>query len=233
MGKNKKNYNRLLELFWEFNEFIVSLHTLYLDSIAGYNILHNRVLQYQDQIKSFLGDCKEASDEFQNLCSVDYKRLCKDNFYVVSMSPLMKQGEVKKRTSRNGTNYILIGRNCVVSAYSYWEAYLRREVGIAMGVLDPKTTDNKEIQNILNKHVVNDFWGDMRWLRNSILHKNGTANSDISKCKLLKWFKPGEHINLDFDKMRSIFLAMGHYRNHLHSESLGPRKGIRIPRISN
>jgi len=217
------DYNRFLELFWEFNEFIVSLHTLYLDSVVGFKILHQRLLEHQNQIKSFIGECEEASGEFQDKCEIDYGLLCGKNFNVVSMSPLMKQGEVKQRTAHNGTNYILMGRLCVVQAYTYWETYLRKEIAIALGVLDSKVhTEEKEIERILGKYVSIDFWGDMRLMRHAILHKNGTATSDFDKMKFLTWFKPDNPINLDFEKMRFIFTQMGNFRNTLHCLSLSP-----------
>ena len=52
------NHKRLLELFWEFNNFIVSLHTLYLDSIIGFKALHNAVVNHQNQMIQFLGECE-------------------------------------------------------------------------------------------------------------------------------------------------------------------------------
>lgn len=212
------NHKRFLELFWEFNKFVVSLHTLYLDSVAGFNILHQRVLEHQNQIKTFIGECEEACDQFQDKCSINYKRLCGKEFNVISMSPLMKQGEVKERTAHDGTNYILMGHLCVAQAYTYWETYLRREVGIALGVLNPERDIKKEgIDEILKKHVSVDFWGDMRNLRQAIIHNKGIATSEFDKMKLLTWFKPNEPINLDFKKMRFIFLQMGYYRNTLHS----------------
>jgi hypothetical protein len=76
-----------------------------------------------------------------------------------------------------------------VSAYAYWEEYLRIEVGKAMGVLPPTARANEATRKILNKHVVSDFWGDMRYIRNSIVHSNGIANDEVKKCRVLKWFK--------------------------------------------
>lgn len=223
------NYNRLLELFWEFAGHIESLHTLYLDSIAGFSILHDRLLSHQRNMKKLLGNHKYATEEFQDTCSMIYKHLCEKDFSPVSMSPVMKQGDIKDRTKNNGINYFLLGSHCVVSAYSYWEEYLRIEIGKAIGVLDQNAKNSDETRGILNKYVVNDFWGDMRHLRNSIIHKNGIANSHISKCKIFKWFKPGDAIELDYEKMRGIFLAMGAYRNELHSMSSPPSRGIKIP----
>ena len=217
------NYKRFLDLSREFNEFIVSLHTLYLDSVVGFKILHKCLLEHQNQIKLFIGECEEASSKFQDKCSIDYEKLCSEKFNVVSMSPLMKQGEVKERTAHNGTNYILMGRLCVVQAYTYWETYLRKEIGIALGVLDPNVpTKKKERNGILKDYVPDDFWGDMGVIRQAILHKNGIATSKFNKMKVLTWFKPNDPINLDFDKMKLIFIQMGNFRNILHSLSLPP-----------
>lgn len=218
------NYNRFLELSEEFGEFIVSFHTLYLDSVIGFNILHQRLLEQQNQMKSVLGECEEASAEFQGTCFTYYKQLCGEKFNVESTSPLMKQGEVKERTARNGTNYILMGRLCVVQAYTYWETYLRKEIAIALGVLVLQKHTEEEINKILNKYVAIDFWGDMRYMRHAILHKNGTATSDFNKMKLLTWFKLDEPVNLDFEKMTFIFGQMADFRNILHNLSLPPNK---------
>ncbi len=223
------DYKRLLELFWEFGSKLEALSTLYLDSIAGYSILHERLLAKQENVKRLLGDDECASVEFQDTCSVIYKHICGKDFVPIATSPVMKQGAMKKRVCENGQNYLLLGNLCVVSAYSYWEEYLRIEIGIAIGVLRKGSKNSDEVRKILNQHVKSDFWGDMRYLRNSIVHNNGIACSDMSKCKFIKWFKPGQRIELDYDKMREIFLLMGQFRNGLHSMSLPPQKGIRIP----
>ena len=113
------NYGRLLELFWGFAEYIESLHTLYLDSIAGYSILHDRLLSHQQSIKKLLGNHEYATEQFQDTCSIIYKHLCDKDFTPVAMSPVMKQRDIKDRTKEDGKNYLLLGAQCVVAAYSY------------------------------------------------------------------------------------------------------------------
>lgn len=222
------NYKRLLKLFWEFADYVASLHTLYLDSIAGYSILHDRLLNHQQNINKILGDHEYATEQFQDTCSMKYKELCNKDFSPVSMSPLMKQGDIKKRTKEDGHNYLLLGNQCLVAAYSYWEEYLRIEIGKAVGILEDKAVDSKARRKILNKYIISDLWGDIKYLRHSIIHNNGIANSDIGKCKIFKWFKPGDPIALDYEKMRVIFLKLGAFRNELHNMSL-PKKIIKLP----
>ncbi len=222
------NHRRLLELFWEFSRFIESLHTLYLDSVAGYSILHERLLNKQQRMKGILGEHEYATEEFQDTCSIQYKNICGKDFTPVSTSPVMKQSDLKERTKHNGENALFLGSQCVVSAYTYWEEYLRIEIGKAMGVLEQDAENAEKTRDILNTYVANDFWGDMKYLRHSIVHKNGMAASDISRCKIIKWFSPDEKIELDYEKMRSIFLALGKYRNEIHSMSLPKSPGIKI-----
>jgi hypothetical protein len=225
----KINYKRILHLFGEFAGYLESLHTLYLDSIAGYSILHERLLSKQQYKKELFGNHECGTEQFQDTCSMLYKELCDKDFTPISRRPVMKQGDIKNRTKEDGINYLLLGAQCVVSAYSYWEEYLRIEIGKAIGVIDQHAENCDKTRKILNRHVVCDFWGDLRYLRNSIIHKNGVATSDIAKCNILKWFKPGDPIELDYQKMRVIFLAMSAFRNELHNMSLPPRKGVKIP----
>ncbi len=222
------DHRRFLELFWEFARFIESMHTLYLDSVAGYSILHERLLDRQQIMKDILGEHEYATEEFQDTCTIQYKNICEKDFTPVSTSPVMKQGDLKERTKHNGENVLFLGKQCVVSAYAYWEEYLRIEIGKAMGVLEQGSQNSEETRKILNANVANDFWGDMKHLRHSIVHKNGIATSDMSRCKIIKWFDPGDTIELDYEKMRTIFLALGKYRNEIHSMSLPKNEGIKV-----
>ncbi|MBN1941904.1 MAG: hypothetical protein JW849_01290 [Phycisphaerae bacterium] len=216
------NYKRLHELFKEFAEYIESLHTLYLDCIAGFGILYERLTKHQNNIKLILGEDDCAKESFQDQCSLTYEYICGQDFQPASLDPLMKQGDIKERTKQNGKNYFLSGNQCIVSAYAYWDEYLRFEIGKALGALGPNAKNTGESKKRLNIHVNSDFWGDIRYLRQSILHHNGIAISDVSKCKLLKWFQPGDKIELDYQKMREIFSGMADCRNEIGRLSLPP-----------
>jgi hypothetical protein len=223
------NHTRLLELFWEFSSKIEELHALYLDSIVGYSILHERLIAHQDSIRATLGNHECASKEFQDTCSIAYKNLSNRDFTPVSMSPGMKQGAMKKRVSYSGRNSLLLGNLCLVSAYDYWEEYLRIEVGKAIGVIPQDAKADKSTEPILKEHVQSDFWGDVRHIRTSIVHNNGIAISKIAHCKAIKWFLPGQTIELDQERMHTLFLEMGYYRNELHTMSLAPPHAFYAP----
>lgn len=223
------NYLRFRELFEQFAKKLEEQHTYYLDSIIGFSVLHDRVVARQLDVKKFLGEHELATDEFLDTCSTLYKQISKHDFTPMSLSPVMKQGNVKARNKENGQNSLILAANCIVVLYSYWEEYLRIEIGIAKGVLDRGATNNEETRKILNQHVISDTWGDLRHLRNSLVHNNGVAYSKITNCKIVKCFKPGDKVNLDFNKMRAIFMLLAEFRNELDRMSRPPRKGIRLP----
>jgi hypothetical protein len=128
--------------------------------LVGYSILHERLQTHQESIRQVLGDHEYATEEFQDTCSMIYKHLSNRDYSPVSMSPIMKQGDIKRRVVDGGQNTLLHGRQSVVSAYVYWEEYLRIEVGKALGVLPPAARASEKTMQVLNKHVVSDFWGD-------------------------------------------------------------------------
>lgn len=222
------NHMRCLELFWDFSAKIEDLHTLYLDSVFGYEILYARLDQQQEQIANIIGSHEYATREFQDTCSIAYSDLGGREVSPVSMSPVMKQGDLRERVRENGSNLLLLGNQCIVSAYAYWEEYLRVEIGRALGVVTPEMVDADEIRGVLNQFVRNDVWGDARYLRNSIVHNNGVANEEVKKCRVFRWFSPGQKIELTYERMRKIFLDFGCFRNEIHALSL-PKQVYLLP----
>lgn len=216
------NYPRFNELFWEFSEYIESLHALYLDSVAGYQLLHEKLDKHQEQIRAFLGEHEYATKEFQDTCGIAYEDLGGREHHLVSTSSVMRQGELRKRIEPEGNNAQTLGNLLVVSAYAYWEEYLRIELGKAMQVLSAGATNNAETRKILNREVRSDFWWDLRHLRNSIIHSHGIANSDMARCKIITWFKPGQRIVFSYKMIQRIFLGLGAYRNEIHNMQFPP-----------
>jgi hypothetical protein len=222
------NYPRFNELFWEFSEFIENLHALYIDSIVGYEFLHEKLEHHQDQMRTILGSHEYATKEFQDTCSIAYTSLGGSEHNLVSASPVMKQGDLRRRIESNGKNSQTLANLIIVSAYSYWEEYLRIEIGKAKGALPQNATNTDSTRKILNTEVVSDFWGDIRHLRNSIIHNRGIANKEMKKCKIIVWFKPDDKISLNYNMINSIFKCMGLYRNEVHNMQF-PKRYITVP----
>ena len=224
MAEEVVDRQRFLQLFHEFGKELETVHALYLDSVVGYSLMHSRVQERQMKIRSFIGDSELAAEDFQDTCSVSYECISGDTFQVMSLYPNMKQGDVKKRTEKDGHNILRLGERCVVQLCAYWEEYLILEIGIAKGALPVGASRSKETSEVLNRTVKYDVWGDLRLFRNSIVHNVGRASSDIDKCRMFVWFRPGDKIDLNYDRMRQIFRALAVFRNDLHGYSLPPHR---------
>jgi len=214
---------KFLKLYTEFDLFVQNLDGLYFDSLSGYRLLSKRLSEEQETMAGYLHGYPEADLSFQDTCHLPHGD-------VIGESPALSglyvptQAELKSRNRSGGENEWRLGNYCVVIAYAYWECHLRREVALASGVLNPDESDNKKIEKILSTQVSSDFWGDLGYFRNSILHAKGKASTKIAACKLFKWFKPGDLIRLDRTKMKEVFNGMIDYRNELHERAL-----IRVP----
>jgi len=216
------DYLRLQKLSYELGEFWRRIHGFYLDAVAGFSFVHSRIEQDQARIRQLIDDIEISSETFQDTRMFSYSMVFSKEFCGSGIHHAT-QGEVKSRNRPGGMNYIILGQLCVVSFFDYWNDYLRKEYAIAKGALNSQENDQKKIDMILADHARDDFWGDMRHLRNSIVHNGGIANSDIAKCKLITWFSPKQEINLTPVMMRSVFLAVLQSRNKIFSEGLPPR----------
>ncbi|MGH6848160.1 MAG: hypothetical protein ACREC0_12215 [Methylocella sp.] len=213
------DYRRLHELSEQFTQHWQRLQALYLDAVAGFEFVLRHVESEQAEARSFVRGSELDSQEFQDTRMFTYSDIFSDDFCTSGIHRAT-QGEVRARNARNGSNFITLGQLCVVSFYDFWNDYLRREYVIAKGYLGRNERNDEVAKRCLREHASHDLWGDLYYLRSSIVHHQGIATSDIQKSKLIKWFNPGDLISITPEHMRAIFLALLMYRNDLFKEHL-------------
>jgi len=221
------DYRRLRELCEEFTQLWNRLQAFYLDAVAGFDFVRSHVESDQALARSDVKGSELDSEEFQDARMFTYSQIFSEGF-CTSEIHRATQGEVKARNSTGGANFTTLGQLCVVSFYDFWNDYLRREYVIAKGHLDRNEKDHLVIERAQAEHASHDLWGDLRLLRQSIVHNQGVATSDVKRCKLIKWFRPGDLISLSPEYMRPIFLALLRYRNELFKEQF-PEQYIQLP----
>lgn len=221
------DYQRLHQLSEEFEKVWNRLQALYLDAVAGFAFVRGHVESDQAHARSYVQGSELDSEEFQDTRMFTYAQIFSADF-CTSRIHEATQGEVKARNAPGGANFITLGQLCLASFYDFWNDYLRREYVVAKGLLDRDESNDSVVQTCLREHASHDLWGDLRLLRNSIVHNRGIASSDVARCKLIKWFKPGDPISITPEYMRAIFLALLTYRNELFKEHL-PKTYIQIP----
>jgi len=221
------DYRRLHQLSEEFTQQWNRLQAFYLDAVVGFAFIRNHVEVDQSRARSFLQGTELDSEEFQDARRFSYNRIFSGGFCTSAIHEAT-QGEVKARNALEGANFTTLGQLCLVSFYDFWNDYLRREYVIAKGKLDRNEKDVSVVERSLREHASHDLWGDIRLLRQCIVHNHGIADSDVRRCKLIKWFKPGDAIQISPDRMRTLFLALLTYRNELFGEQF-PKHYIQLP----
>jgi hypothetical protein len=56
--------------------------------------------------------------------------------------------------------------------------------------------------------------------RASIIHKNGVAIDEVSRCKVLRWFKPGDVILVTREHFKQLIDAIYHGMEQLYTHLL-------------
>ena len=211
------DYPRLHQLSEEFTQHWERLQAFYLDAVTGFTFVLSHVESEQQLARGFVRGTELDSVEFQGTRMFSYSEIFDEGFCTSAIHHAT-QGEVKARNLTGGSNYTTLGQLCLISFYDFWNDYLRREYAVAKGYLDRNETAKEVVQECLREHASHDLWGDLYYLRTSIVHNQGIATSSVAKCKLIKWFRPGDLISLTPDYMRAVFLALLSYRNELFRE---------------
>ncbi len=221
------DYRRLHELADELTRFLTRMEALYLDAVAGFAFVYSRVTADQEEVRKLVAGTDLDSEEFQDTRRFTYTQIfaqpfCGSDFHQAT------QGEVKARNSPGGSNYRTLGQLCIVSLYDYWNERLRREYVVAKGQLHANEGDPNLVQEPLREHASHDLWGDLGNLRNAIIHNQGIATSKMARCKLIRWFQPGDLIDISPARMNAILLAVYKFRNELFNAGF-PKHYIQIP----
>lgn len=97
--------------------------------------------------------------------------------------------QLEERLGAEGPIAVELGRQWAVTVFAYWESAFRRRFAAALGVP-------------LNA-VVDPMMGDLRRLRNDIVHHSAVATrEEFGKCEIVgHWAKVGEPIVLTSDQV--------------------------------
>ncbi|BBD08812.1 hypothetical protein [Desulfovibrio ferrophilus] len=210
-----RNHAKIGELYRGFDGYINKIYGFYLDSLVGFQAVRNTAEDYLDGLAVFADD---DFDDYKELLSFSYRDILNDPI-VENQLHTPNTGDVISRNAEDGANYIALGQMCLVMVYSYWDEYTRPEFAKAMGYINGDESGDEK-RRIINNEVRYDFWGDIRYLRQSIVHCRGIANSDCAKLKRIKCFKPGDEIVITPRLMRRLFQVMVAHNNDLFKYSL-------------
>lgn len=99
--------------------------------------------------------------------------------------------------SESGPTARFLGLQWIVYVYSVWEGRFRKAIARAANA---KKDDDVEC----------DVMGDLRWVRNDIVHNRAIATkNEAAKCKVLWSFSEGDPITVDWQDIRRFLSGFG------------------------
>lgn len=173
----------------EFEEIVNMIVGVYYDATIGFDI-------YQDRLRKI----QPNSSPSTRLSYGDTN----PNDSVAKAEHSAPFAEVISRNTQAGSNFRFIGNMCLISIYQYWEDDYRKKIA---KLLHKKKNDLKE-----------PIMGDIRELRNSIIHHKAIALPEVKKCTLLKWYQEGDEIFINKEQFKEIIKHIRAYINQLKSE---------------
>ena len=180
------------EVVKEFMDFVNLQVGVYMNSIAGFAGAKlqmerqvARVLRTQSRKKDARGDQVITHQSFEDPNSPDviHSRIVTAENFISENSP-------------GGINQRQLSYSIVVFIYTYWEDEIRPRLARAAGTEE--------------KNITCDIMGDLRCIRNSILHTKGifTAEWHRKLVVLKDCFAADEQIEISYELMHQIFVKI-------------------------
>lgn len=199
------------DIIREYIDFVNKQVSVYMDAMSGFAGNKVRIERQVHRISKATGI---QYDECAN------KVVMRTSYEDPSQPDVIHQRilRVKDHISDNapgGSNEQQHSQAVLIFIFAYWEAEIRPRLSKAQDV------DVNEINS--------DIMGDLRLLRNVILHSKGVIKSEYKSLKLIKdMFTPNERITMTYNDMHKIFVLIKQDCAKLLFEWLGVPNGAPV-----
>jgi hypothetical protein len=178
------------DVIHEYIDFVNRQVGVYMDALAGFEGHHTRVERQIHRISRPVnsGIDKDgqhvvvwASFEDPTKPDVIHNRIIRASDYIAA-------------NSKGGSNAQQLSQAVLVFLFTYWEYEIRPRLSA--------------LQNVELKEIRSDIMGDLRILRNAILHAKGIIRPDKHKGlkKLSDMFVVDQPVHISYESMHQIFV---------------------------
>ena len=180
------------EVIREYIDFVNQQVGVYIDALAGFAGHHARVERQVHRVNRPVRSEGDSAGQ-QVLVWTSYEDPTKPN---VIHNRIIRAQDYLAANTKGGFNEQQHAKAIVVFLFTYWEYEIRPRLATAKGV---------------RVHAIQcDAMGDLRILRNVILHAKGIMRSDehAELRKLAELFSADQPVHLSYENMQKIFVAV-------------------------
>ena len=145
-------------------------------------------------------------EEGESLASIPNQRTTthfhSDEPDITKTTASFRVSDLRSLAARDGEFADLLAKSIVVSLYARWDEFHRQQIA----------TENL----VSRKAVRSDLMGDIRLVRNCIVHANSMLTDEHRKVKQLPWALQPGRLNLTRIMMSALFNRLN--REHIHVE---------------
>lgn len=204
----------ILELQDEMRKKGAEIFALYYDTIAGFEKLTRHLVR--SRRKWVTGASGRALNKTDNILRRLEPLLVRapPHGYRDKFGDFARTlQDYKDRILPGGRNSALVGNYLIIALYQHWEDLWRGRIADAL-----KISDTNGIKSY--------FWGDLRLIRICLIHKKGFADAAVaSKSTMFRWFKEGQTITIDHQKIEAIIAG---FFNFIYVELFGYEKQLTV-----
>ncbi|GAB62149.1 MAG: hypothetical protein DWB56_13505 [Candidatus Jettenia sp.] len=176
----------------EYIDFVNQQVGVYMDALAGFSGHHTRVERQTHRISRSVETKTERSGE-RVIVWASYEDPTQPN---IIHNRIIRAKDYIAANAKGGSNEQQHAKAILVFLFTYWEDEIRPRLATSRGVLV--------------QEVRSDVMGDLRILRNVILHAKGIMRADKHKDlqKIKDLFGIDEPIHLPYEVMHKIFILV-------------------------
>jgi hypothetical protein len=202
--KNKDGDNSADQIIREYIDFVNQQVGVYMDAIAGFAGHHARV---ERQVSRILRKTKHSGE--QPVVWASYEDPSKPD---IIHNRIIRSNEYLASNSVDGSNTQQHSQAILVFLFAYWEYEIRPRLAKSM--------------NIERDDVKSNIMGDLRIIRNVILHSKGIFRHDAHRSlKLLSdMFPVDQPVYISYENIHKIFVLIKQDCARLLLEWLGIKK---------
>lgn len=180
-----------LSILREYWQRVEEAYGLYLDATTAMSQWTVRLEKFQQEAIRRLSYNPAAPKNIEEMDQLKFQYgegdPGTDEAFVLHES---SQGELKARNREGGANEHAMGRAFLIAIYQLWEDHYRAAFATQLG---KKKND-----------IMSDLFGELKIMRNGIIHNRNRAPKETKKCEHIDLFEPGDEIKFDKNEVKLL-----------------------------